>query len=260
MSLYQIKKYPQFLFKSKNQHGVHSPFVFELIHEVFTADKTYYAFEEIEKTRNILLNDHSLIDVTDMGAGSHQMKKNKRKVSAIAKYSLTPAKQAQILFRLANKFQPKHIFELGTSLGIMTTYFSKSCPNSQITSFEGCPNVSIKANEVFSELGINNVELIVGNMDETLSEKLEGTRKIDFAFIDGNHRKAPTLNYTNQIIKKSHSNSILILDDIYWSSEMNDAWEELKNHPQVTISIDIFHKGFLFFRKGIEKQHFYLRV
>ena len=97
-------------------------------------------------------------------------------------------------------------------------------------------------------------------MDETLSEKLEGTRKIDFAFIDGNHRKAPTLNYTNQIIKKSHSNSILILDDIYWSSEMNDAWEELKNHPQVTLSIDIFHKGFLFFRKGIEKQHFYLRV
>lgn len=260
MSLYQLKKYPKFFLKSKNQHGVHSPFVFELIHEVFSNDKFFYCFEDIEKERKRLLQDPLWIDVTDLGAGSHHLKSAKRKIKAIAKHSLTPEKYAQILFRLANKFHPKNIFELGTSLGIMTAYFSKACSEAQVFSFEGCPNVSIKAKEVFTNLDLKNIELIVGNMDNTLENVLHKVETIDFAFIDGNHRKQPTLNYTKQMIKKTHPDSILVLDDIYWSSEMHEAWEELKNHPKVTLSIDIFHKGFLFFRKGIEKQHFYLRV
>lgn len=260
MSLYQLKKYPQFLLKSKNQHGVHSPFVFELIHEVFSQDKVFYSFGEIERQRGKLLGNHNFIEVTDFGAGSQVMNSNKRKISDIAKHTLTTKKNAEILFRIANKFQPKTIVELGTSLGIMTAYLGKSCPDSTIYSLEGCPNICSQARVLLSNLSISNASIIEGNMDKTLPELLSKAGQIDFAFIDGNHRKEPTISYTKQLIEKSNESSIMVLDDIYWSEGMNAAWEELKQHSKVTLSIDIFDKGFLFFRKGIEKQHFYLRV
>lgn len=260
MSFYQAKRYPSFLMKSKNQHGVHSPFVFELLHEVFSSDKEFYAFADVQRARKRLLQDNTVIEVTDFGAGSHQMKGNERKICDIAKHSLTNKKQSEILFRIVNKFQPKNILELGTSLGIMTSYFSLSCPDSTITTLEGCPRISEKAKDLFEKMSLKNIELVSGNIDQTLVEVLKDISTVDFAFVDGNHRKEPTIEYTNLIIEKSNNDTIIVLDDIYWSSGMEEAWKELINHPKVTLSIDIFHKGFLFFRKGMEKQHFLLRV
>ncbi len=265
MSLYQFKQYPRFLLRSKNQHGIHSPFVFDLIHEVFSKDKRYYAFDEIENLRKNLLASNTKLVVNDLGAGSQRMKNSERSIGEIAKYSLTSAKYAQIIFRLALKFQPQTILELGTSLGITTAYLSKACPQSQIITFEGAPSIAQEARKNLQKLAIitgkkNKVSIILGNMDQTLTETLSSIETVDFAFIDGNHRKEPTINYAQQIIDKTRPNSILILDDIYWSSEMTEAWEELKNHPKVTLTIDLFEKGILFFREGIEKQHFYLRV
>ena len=48
--------------------------------------------------------------------------------------------------------------------------------------------------------------------------------------------KQPTLNYFNQLLKISTQSTIFIFDDIHWSVEMEEAWNEIKQHPSVTLN------------------------
>ncbi|MFZ9719521.1 MAG: class I SAM-dependent methyltransferase, partial [Chitinophagaceae bacterium] len=81
--------------------------------------------------------------------------------------------------------------------------------------------------------------------------------KLDFVFIDGNHAYAPTLRYFNAMLPFVHSGTVMILDDIHWSAEMEKAWQAISNHSAVTLSIDLFFVGILFFREEqLHKQHF----
>ncbi|HNR16193.1 MAG TPA: SAM-dependent methyltransferase, partial [Chitinophagaceae bacterium] len=83
---------------------------------------------------------------------------------------------------------------------------------------------------------------------------------IDFAFIDGNHRQEPTERYFNQLLPKMHHESILVFDDIHWSSEMEQVWKTIKDHPSVRCTVDLFFIGVVFFRDEFrEKQHFSIR-
>jgi hypothetical protein len=47
---------------------------------------------------------------------------------------------------------------------------------------------------------------------------------------------------------------------IYRSKGMKEAWAEIKAHPQVTVTVDLFWIGLVFFRKGQEKEGFKIRV
>lgn len=260
LNLYQIKQYFRFRKLSKNQYGIHSPFVFNLVREVLHKGKNYYSFNEIESLRKALKKNKNTLKVTDLGAGSKVLKKKDRKISDIVSLSSSPPKFAQIIFRLANKFQPDSILELGTSLGILTSYLGKACPKASIIGFEGCSNIRAYAMQNMEKLHISNIEIIEGNMDQTLQKILESLPKVDFAVVDGNHTEEATLNYGRQLIEKCHEDSILVFDDIYWSEGMTNAWEALKKEEMVTLSIDLFKIGILFFRTGMETQHFKIRV
>jgi predicted O-methyltransferase YrrM len=84
--------------------------------------------------------------------------------------------------------------------------------------------------------------------------------RIDLAFIDGNHRKEPTLRYFETILPKTHEGSCIVFDDIHWSSEMEEAWELIRKDERVKLSIDLFFIGIVFFRTEFrEKQHFSIR-
>ncbi|MFN3403135.1 MAG: O-methyltransferase [Cytophagaceae bacterium] len=196
----------------------------------------------------------------DYGAGSSLNKSNIRSISSISKYAEKPADLAQLLFRLVEFFKPTTIFELGTSLGLTTTYLSKAYPEARLYSFEGCPETLKKAIENFHCIGCQNITTIEGNIDDTLKETLSKISSLDFVFFDANHRYKPTLEYFNQCLKKINNNSVFIFDDIHWSSEMEKAWEEIKAHPSVNVSIDLFHLGIIFFRKEQVKEHFILRL
>ena len=255
----QVSKYISHRIKSVSKHKVHSPFVFDLIVDVFENDNSYYAFPAVELIRKKLLLSKRNLSVEDMGAGSRVFKSNQRKVKDIAKHSSKGPKFAQLLFKLVNYYQPNTIFELGTSLGLTTAYLAKSRKKGKVYSFEGSPEICKVAKNTFSSLRVKNVELIQGNFSDTLPEILPKIDVLDFAFFDGNHQKKPTLNYFNQCLEKANEHSVFVFDDIHWSDEMTEAWEEIKSHPEVTLTVDIFQFGIAFFRKGVEKQHFVLR-
>lgn len=255
-----ISSYISYFLKAKGAHGTHSPFVFSFINEVLRDKRTFYAFQEIEDLRTELLSNHSEIEIKDFGAGSLHNKSNKRKISEIAKNAGRTKKYGELLFRIANYFELNNVLELGTSLGLGTCYLAKAREKSQIISIEGCPAVHAQAEANFKSIDIHNVNTYLGNFDDILDNVLESHPKFDLIFVDGNHRKVPTLKYFNILKKYVHQNSLIIFDDIHWSKEMSEAWEEIKKDPQVKVSMDLFQFGLVFFMKEVkEKQAFTLR-
>ncbi|RQO72299.1 SAM-dependent methyltransferase [Pedobacter sp. KBW06] len=254
-----ISDYLKHRFTSKSRHGTHSPFVYKLTDEVIYDFNAKSDYKSIEAQRKKLFNDDSLIQVTDLGAGSHLNKNRTKKVKQIAKNALKNPRLAQLIYRLAKNNQPKSIIELGTCLGITSAYLSRACPEADVITIEGCPETAKVAYRNFQELELDNVELRVGNFDTLLPALIEQEPKLDFVYIDGNHRKEATINYFNWCLPKVHEGSLLIFDDIYWSEGMKEAWEEIKRHPEVTVTVDLFWIGLVYFKKGQAKEHFKIK-
>ncbi|MBI2729785.1 MAG: class I SAM-dependent methyltransferase [Sphingobacteriales bacterium] len=255
-------KYFSYYLKASNGkgHGTHSPYVYDFIEQVLNDDRDFYAYSEIENLRKTLLKEERTIEVQDFGAGSALINTKQRKVADIARYSLKPKKYAQLLFRMVNYYQPKHILEIGTSLGITTCYLAKPGNNTKVTTMEGADSIAAIAQENFKKLALKNIELVQGNFNETLSSVIRQLSTLDFIFIDGNHRKEPTLRYFEQLLPLTHNDTILIFDDIHWSEEMEAAWKQIKKHEQVRTTIDLFFIGIVLLRKEFkEKQHFTIR-
>jgi predicted O-methyltransferase YrrM len=256
------KKYLHYQLTASNGkgHGIHSPFVFEFIKNVLNDKTKYECYKLVEVRRRALLNDASVIEVEDFGAGSSIIKTNKRIVKNIAQSSLKPKKFSQLLFRMVQYYQPRIILELGTSFGITTAYLAKGNTAAKVYTCEGAENIAHIAQQTFAHLNLKNIELTKGDFTNTLPPLLTQIKNIDFAFVDGNHRKEPTLNYFQQLLNYSTASAVLIFDDIHWSAEMEAAWKEIKQHPQVTLTIDLFFIGIVCINPAIKvKQHFVIR-
>jgi predicted O-methyltransferase YrrM len=259
--LFQLLAYLRFWWRSGNAHGLHSPFVFGLYTAVVRHTGFFAAYERVEARRQQLLASDASISVTDLGAGSHTGAGQQRRVADIAATAAKPAKLAQLLFRLANYFRPRTIIELGTSLGLTTAYLAAADSRSQVISFEGCPNVAAVARETLASLKLANADIVEGNLDDTLAPTLaQLPGPLDFAFFDGNHRYEPTLRYFEQCLPYRTEESVFVFDDIHWSADMERAWETIKAHPEVKLTVDLFFIGLVFFRKNQPKQHFWLRI
>lgn len=257
--IHPIKSYAKYLWKSDNAHGIHSPFVFALYNDVIADQTPYYIYGPIESARAKLLLTDKEIQVTDYGAGSRVHQSDRRKVSAIARHSLNPKKYAQLLFRLVNYFHPQQILELGTSLGITTAYLAAPHRDARVHTIEGCPTISRYADHVFQSLHMSNIEAYTGPFGEQLPPLLEQMKCIDLAFIDGHHTEKATLDYFEQCLPYIHDQSVIVFDDIHWSPGMERAWRSVQQHPKVSIAIDLFHMGIVFFESRNQKEHFTLR-
>ena len=252
----QVFIYLQHFFKSSRLHGIHSPFVFNLYNQVIRHTGNFYIFPEIEKLRRNLYSHTNTITVQDFGAGSRVKNSSTKSIRQIALHAANPRAVAQLLFRLVNFQQPPTILEIGTSLGLTTAYLASAQKKASVYSLEGCPATAQQAQLNFKKLQLSNIQLITGNFEETLPALLAKLDSVDFVLFDGNHRYEPTLRYFKWCLTKKHETSIFVFDDIYWSKEMQRAWQEICAHPEVMISVDLFHLGLIFFRKNQPKQHF----
>lgn len=257
-----IKSYFNFLWNSKNQHGVHSPFVFDLVTNCFYDKKKYEEYEILKQYRNSLLQNKNFIEVTDFGAGSRVFKSNKRQISKIAKTAGISPKRAKLLFRVVNYFQPNTILEIGTSLGLATSALSLGNATAKITTLEGCPSTMNQCQLQFqkSNFKTDNIEFITTKFEDYLVYCQLKTENYQLIYFDGNHSKKATLEYFELLLKTITNETLWIFDDIHWSKDMEEAWEIIKNHPKVKVTIDTFQWGFVFFREEQEKEHFVVRV
>jgi len=246
--------------RGKTRHGTHSPFVYRLVDEVIYDFRSKKVYEEVEGLRNALLSDDQVINVTDLGAGSHVNNNKQKRVADIAKNALKSPKLAQLLYRLVADLQPHNIIELGTCLGITSIYLKQAAPNAELYTLEGCPETAGVAGSVFKKAGLKEINQVVGNFDDTLPGVIAKLGKLNFVFVDGNHQKDTTLNYFKWCLPKVHDGTLLIFDDIYWSEGMKEAWVEIKSHPRVTVTIDLFWIGLVYFKKGQAKEDFLIKI
>jgi len=254
-------KYLLYYFTASNGkgHGIHSPFVYNFIRHVLNVTAGHDAYDQVEALRSSLLKDNRLLTVEDMGAGSKSHNRERR-IADIVRHAAKPPKLAQLLFRIVRYYRSQSIIELGTSAGLTTAYLALANKNAAVISMEGAAQVAELAKKNFKKLQIQNIRVVTGNFDLVLSQVLSEGVRPDFVFVDGNHRKGPTLQYFNQLLNTINSSSILIFDDIHWSKEMEDAWESIKAHPKVLLTVDLFFMGLVFFSNEFKiKQHFVIR-
>lgn len=256
-------RFLRYWWRAGTAHGLHAPFVYDLYTLVIRHRGWFRAYGAVEARRAALLADDRTLVVRDFGAGSRVTgtTARTRPVSAIARNAAKPPRYGQLLFRLVNHLQPRRILELGTSLGLTTAYLAVADSRAQVLTLEGDPASAAIARETFGQLGLTNVKLLEGEFSVTLAQalaQLDGP--LDYVFFDGNHRYEPTLDYVRRCLPHRHAGSLFILDDIHWSAEMERAWEAVKALPEVTLTIDLFAVGLVFFRPNAPKQHFVLWV
>lgn len=239
---------------------MHSPFVFNFILHVLNNGSGYLPPKEIETLRKDLLKDGRALEIEDLGAGSRVAFSKNRSVQQLAASALKPKKYAQLLFRLVKHYKPRTILELGTSLGVTTAYLAAANDDANIITVEGCTSIAAVAQENFNALGLSNIKLATGNFDSVLPSVLRLLPSLDLAYIDGNHRYEPTMNYFHTLLPQLHNDSVLVFDDIHWSAEMEKVWDEIKAHPSVRCTVDVFFLGFVFLRNEFKTpQHFIVR-
>jgi predicted O-methyltransferase YrrM len=261
------RKYIRYYFTASNGkgHGVHSPFVYDLIKNVLNDRRHYPAYTRIGALRSRLLKDTTLLEVEDLGAGSSLAGGRQRRIGEIARNAAKPEKLGRLLFRIAKYYKSRAVLELGTSLGLSTAYLASGATAGtgdgvRVWTIEGAATIAAVATANFQELGLGEVDLTVGNFDEKLEGVLDSAARVDLAFVDGNHRLEPTLRYFHSLMERSAASSILIFDDIHWSREMETAWASIQDDPRVYMTIDLFFIGLVVLRDEFQvKQHFVIR-
>jgi len=237
------------LFRSKRWSAFHSPFLFDLFTYCCDERNGSTTFKQIEKQRKALIASEEMISRKDFGAGSVLLDNAATgSISAIAKNALSMPFQCRFLFRLAAFMKPGHILEFGTSLGISTSYLSSGAPYALIHTVEGDPEIAKRAAIVFNELGLKNIELHTTSFDQYIFKTASGKETPDLLFLDGHHTAYALLSYFTSLKERLHPNTIIVVDDIHWSKDMNSGWKKLIALPEVTQSVNCFHFGLLFFR------------
>jgi len=224
-------------------------------------DKNKYPeYRVLKNYHKHLLRDKTVYKITDLGAGSRVFQSPSRSVSQMAKIAGSSVKDMERLFRLIRYFKPESILELGTSLGKSTFAMALGNPEAQIITVEGDENLVNFTKQQFQKSEIQKVKIIHSDFDDYLNQLNQTDKTFDFVFIDGNHRLEPTLRYFEKLQKHLHNDSVIMVDDIYWSEEMQTAWQTLKTHPNVKQSVDTFYYGLLFFRKEQHPQDFIINL
>lgn len=241
---------------------LHSPFIFKLYNSCIARQREPQELSGIEQLRAKALQDPTVITQNDLGARSVENKLRKKPLRFFARAHAKPKRIAHIIYRMVKFYGYENSIELGTSLGFTSMCIAKALPaNGHLATIEGAPEIAAVAQQHFNALGVQNkIELLTGNFNELLPGVIQKCPTIDFAFVDGNHTYEATMSYFKQLLPKVNNNTVLVFDDIYWSKGMTKAWEEIKQHTDVTVTVDLFFIGLVYFRREQVKEHFVLRV
>lgn len=217
------------------------------------------AFSKCETYRARLLKDTTVVTYEVFSSPQTALVKD------ICKRAASKKRWCEFLYHIAKSFSAPKVLEIGTNLGISGSYILEAIKNknSHFITMEGLPQLCKIASKQFSEIvELPNFEVIEGLYDATFSKVIEKDITFDLLFIDGNHKKTPTLAYFNALKSKIETPALFVFDDIYWSDEMKEAWQIIINDEDVNFSIDLYEQGLVIIDKNttLAKQHFDLHL
>lgn len=252
--LHQAIATTEHLLRSRSRYGVHSPFVYDLITRGLKTRLKAEDRELIRKLKQAIMDSESFHSI-DLGTGSNRMLNG----SDLLRMSIS-MRYGTMLYGISKHFQPQKVLELGTSAGLSTAFWALGNRNSEIITVEGCPRKSDMARTLFASHGLSNIETINSDAHEHIKLLKKKNYKADLVFIDAEHSYESSMQFFSALLPLINPNSLLIFDDIYWSEGMSRAWNEIEKDTRVSLSVACLRFGIAFFRDGIAKQHFRLRL
>jgi predicted O-methyltransferase YrrM len=240
--------------RSKNRHGLHSPFVYKLVDTVIYDFHAKNVYTEVENLREGLLNDTRSITLTDALTGVLRQKK----ISLVGKETLKTPKADQLLYRLAAYLKPGNMIELGACPGITALYLHQAIPKISLYAWEEYSETYDIAQDTFKKAQVDSINLITGNYDKTIPRLIDALDKVDF-ILANTGQKEEALKYFELCLPKIHEQTVFIFTGIYQNEGMKEAWQEIKAHPKVTVTVDLFWLGLVFFREGQEREEFKIK-
>lgn len=232
---HQIISYLVFIFYSKNQHGIHSPFVYNLVTKGF--------YKRLSSQNLSLFFDY---------------KKELKNEIKTSKYNEISKKKGKFIVKLIQYLPIKNILEIGTSYGTSTAAISCASKNLNITTLEKCEKVGGIANHLFKKYHLKNITLLVEDYQASIRSIKNKT--FDLIYLSKKHDELVTLDFFKSCLPFVNNNSVIVFENIHRSKEMERVWEKVKSHSKVSITMDTFQWGLVFFRKEQHKEHFTIRI
>ena len=187
--------------------GIHSPFAFSFVLNVLRERLPYYAYEDIEKLRELAINE------------SKSFWRHPRIISY---------KNAKLIFRVVNYFNPKEILQIGTNYGV-----SSACAlavSSKISLYLCEPNVNEYpvTQQILSHFG--NTVTKYPTFKKSLNEYIATESGKEAPFLLVNNVKedeySEVLAYLYEIRNRK---SVIILRNISTNATMQALWEACRN-------------------------------
>lgn len=211
------------LFKIRHHrgHGIHSPFVFNLITKVIEEKTPYHAYDDIEITL--------------------------RHVPSLNHYSLN--KTNKLLFKLSNHFNVKSVLEIGAGYGINTLCLTAPSKETRSLSVETSEKKHPIASNLYDKWD-RNISLLQ-HLD--LSDI---TEKQDCIFIDLTNYTSPPPSLDLEISRLSHEKTFVVVKGIRTNKRHQLLWRRVKEIESRTVALDLFNIGILFFDPALYRWNY----
>ena len=252
---WRFKKYMEHLYYRKHKYGrsIHAPYLFSLVNGVVFNGLKSDTPPGIIAAHRSLFREHTMINTGGFGAGSSVKRSPKRKVSSMVRKSSISFRYAKLLYRISKWYNPEMILELGTGVGVSTSYLASGQPGIPVHSIEGSKEKVAFALRFMKSNSLDNVTISCGELDQELNKMLPNLPDRLLVFMDANHRYEPTIRNMRSLLSAVKEDALILMDDIYWSPDMNRAWKEVISWPKVRVSIDLFQMGILLLGKDLSK-------
>ena len=251
-----VCEYIKYIAKAKGRHGIHSPFVFDLVNVCFNIKVAKNDKITLDNYLSILYSDKKTYLFDTYGAGS-KSKKTYTTIESLAQKASTKGKYWKLLYRISKHYKSTNILELGTNFGLGTLAFKLGNPFSFIKSIEGSKTLNDINKHNFFNLKLENIDFIQSSFEDFFTQQNDSI--YDLVFIDGDHIGKNLLSNLDKTLQNCHNETLIIIDDIRWSADMLSAWEQIIADKRFHLTIDLFKLGIVLLKTNKEKEHFILR-
>ncbi len=166
-------------------------------------------------------------------------------VGTWARLSSVKPHWGRLLYALVREVRPAICLELGACFGISGLYIQaalREVGHGRFVTFEGSRERAAIAQATYRTLGFDDQRIVVGDFDRHLQPTLAELGTVELSFVDGNHRLRPTLRYDGLLRTHASAGSVIVHDDIRWSDEMVEAWQQVSHLPGGR-AFDVFRIG-----------------
>lgn len=220
-----LGSYLKYLMQRKSKYSIHSPFVYDFMVKVLY-DKGS------NRDYDLMLRVSHLVD------GKRFATRSRRK-------------QARFLYRLVGYLEPETVLSFGKVSALNTSALALGNLQTKVYLEQ-----TTEFLETLSSMGVVNVNLIHPDADE--EEQLE-RYNTGFVLYGLEDFEEDNWNNLEDGMAQADDDTVLVFEGIHHSRRTEAAWEAIKEGEGVTLTMDLYSMGLVFFREGIEKQDFVLK-